>query len=342
MPLLAGVLDLLMTSPPSPFSVTIIGFDGVLSSTITGAMDLFALAGVSWQRIHAQPVTPFFDVQLASLHGRPVTAVNQLRLQPHAALQDIGQTDLLVVPTIGGDLEATLAATRPLHAHIQRLLQGGADIAANCTGTFLLAQTGILNHKVATTHWGYARQFRARFPDVNLQPEKMVTHQENVYCAGGGMAWFDLTLLLIERYCGHQVASDTAKSHVLDMGRPRQTIYAGSRQHKFHQDSDILHIQQYMEQHFSEALTLNGLADHHNMTPRTLIRRFKQACGITPLHYLQALRLEQARKYLEVSTMSLSTIVAAVGYEDVSSFSRLFRRHTGLAPSQYRSQYAKR
>ncbi|MCU7554014.1 helix-turn-helix domain-containing protein [Alteromonas sp. ASW11-19] len=331
-----------MNSPSRPFSVTLLGFDAALSSTITGAMDLFALAGVSWQRIHQQPVTPFFSVQLATLHGHPVTTVNQLKLHAHCALQDVEHTDLLVVPTIGGDLNEILTATRPLHAHIHRLWQGGADIAANCTGTFLLAETGILNHKVATTHWGYARQFRERYPEVNLQPAKMVTQQDNVYCAGGGMAWFDLTLLLIERYCGHQVASDTAKSHVLDLSRPRQTIYAGSRQHKFHQDTDILNIQNYMEQHFTEALTLTGLAHQHNMTPRTLIRRFKQACGITPLHYLQALRLEQARKYLEVSTMSLDTIVTAVGYEDVSSFSRLFKRHTGLAPSQYRSQYAKR
>ena len=328
-----------MQSIPAPFTVTIIGFDHALSSAITGALDLFALAGISWQRIHQQKVTPQFNVQLATLHGTPVTCINQLTLKPHIALEDVRHTDLLIVPTIGGDLDKVLEQTTGIHVHLKRLLRTGADIAGNCTGAFLLAAAGILDGKVATTHWGYADAFRARFPQVNLQAEKMVTQQNNLFCAGGGMAWFDLSLMLIERYCGHQVASDTAKSHVLDLTRPNQNVYAGSRQHKFHQDNDILAIQEFMEQHYAQKLSIDALASEHNMTPRTMMRRFKQACGVTPLQYLQSLRLEQARKFLETRPWSLEKIVNIIGYEDISSFTRLFKRHTGLAPSQYRSKF---
>ncbi len=109
------------------------------------------------------------------------------------------------------------------------------------------------------------------FPSVNLQPEKMVTEDDTVYCAGGGMAWIDLSILLIERYCGHQIASDTAKSHVLDVSRTSQTVYASSRQRRFHTDKDIKAVQSFLERNLQNKCKLSDLAHQHNMTERTLI-----------------------------------------------------------------------
>ncbi len=248
-------------------------------------------------------------------------------------------TDILLIPTIGGDIDQVLIETLPLLVHIKRLQKVGADIAANCTGTFLLANTGLLTDKVATTHWGYAEKFNAMFPSVNLQPEKMVTEDNEVYCAGGGMAWIDLSILLIERYCGHQVASDTAKSHVLDVSRTSQTIYASSRQRRFHSDKDIMEVQSFLEKHLQSKVTISDVAARHNMTERTLTRRFKKACNTTPGQYLQSLRIEQARKLLETSNTPLESLISAVGYEDLSSFTRLFKKATGMSPSQYRAKF---
>jgi len=322
-----------------PFVVTVLGFEHALASAITGALDVFAFAGISWQRIHQQPTHPQFKVQLASAHGRPFTCSNQLSLTPHIAIEDVSHTHILLIPTIGGDIDSVLRDNQGLHVHIRRLQKNGADIAANCTGNFLLAETGLLDGKVATTHWGYADKFRQHYPSVDLQSDKMVTEQDAIFCAGGGMAWIDLAILLIERYCGYQVASDIAKSHVLDFSRPNQTVYASSRQHKFHQDKDILAIQEHLETHFHERLTNKAVAERFNMTERTLIRRFKQACAITPLHYLQSIRLEQARKVLETTRVPLEQIINGVGYEDLSSFTRLFKKNTGLSPSQYRAKF---
>ncbi len=328
-----------MEEPEVPFTVTILGFDHALSSAVTGAMDLFALASVSWQRIQQQTVKPRFRVQLASAHGNPVQCINHLTLTPHIAIEDVTHTDILLVPTIGGDITQVLAQTRSLHVHIRRLQKLGADIAGNCTGTFLLAEAGILDNCQATTHWGYAEQFRTRYPHIALNADKLVTQQDNVFCAGGGMAWFDLVLLLIERYCGRQVASDTAKSHVIDLTRPNQVAYAGSRQFKYHNDNDILAVQEYLDKHFQQTPGIARLARHHNMTERTLMRRFKQACGQTPTQYLQSIRIEQARKLLETQSWPLDKIIQQVGYEDASSFTRLFKRETGLSPSQYRAKF---
>ena len=321
------------------FTVTVLGFNQALASAITGALDVFAFAGISWQRIHNLPTSPQFKVQLASHHGQAILCSNRILLQPNIAIEDVSHTDVLLIPTIGGDIDEVLDDTERLLVHIRRLKKMGADIAANCTGTFLLAQTGLLDAKTATTHWGYADKFKTLFPCINLQPEKMVTEDDTVFCAGGGMAWIDLSILLIERYCGHQIASDTAKSHVLDVSRTSQTVYASSRHRQFHSDTDIKAVQSFLEKNLENKCTLHELATRHNMTERTLIRRFKNACDTTPGHYLQSLRIEHARKLLETSSMPLELVINAVGYEDLSSFTRLFKKYTGLSPSQYRTKF---
>ena len=322
-----------------PFTVTVFGFEQALASAITGALDVFAFAGVSWQRIHNLPTVPKFKVQLASAHGQPFLCSNQVTLTPHIAIEDVSYTDILLIPTIGGNIDDVLADAQPQLVHIKRLHKMGADIAANCTGTFLLAETGILNGKIATTHWGYAEKFTEQFPLVLLHPEKMVTEQDALYCAGGGMAWIDLSILLIERYCGHQIASDTAKSHVLDSSRTNQTAYASSRQRRFHTDKDIISVQSFLEENLEKKIFLADLAHRHNMTERTLMRKFKSACDTTPLQYLQSLRIEHARKLLETTALPLENLINKVGYEDTSSFTRLFKKTTGLSPSQYRIKF---
>ncbi len=321
------------------YTVTVLGFDQALASAITGALDVFAFAGVSWQRIHQLPTTPFFKVQLAGAHGLPFLCSNQVTLTPNIAIEDVSHTDILLIPTIGGNIDDVLNDMHSQLIHIKRLQKMGADVGANCTGTFLLAESGLLEGKVATTHWGYADKFSAMYPRVNLHPEKMVTEDDAVFCAGGGMAWIDLSILLIERYCGHQVASDTAKSHVLDVSRTTQTIYASSRQRRAHGDSDIVAVQSFLETQLGTKLTLRDVANKHNMTERTLLRRFKHACGMTPWQYLQSLRIEHARKLLETTHIPLEMLVNSVGYEDMSSFTRLFKKLTGMSPSQYRAKF---
>ena len=143
------------------FTVTVLGFNQALASAITGALDVFAFAGISWQRIHDLPTSPQFKVQLASHHGQSILCSNQVLLQPNIAIEDVSHTDVLLIPTIGGDIDEVLNDTQPLLVHIKRLRKMGADIAANCTGNFLLAQTGLLNDRTATTHWGYADKFKA-------------------------------------------------------------------------------------------------------------------------------------------------------------------------------------
>jgi transcriptional regulator GlxA family with amidase domain len=244
-----------------------------------------------------------------------------------------------MLPTIGGDIQKVLEQTRGLLPHLIRLHKNGCDLVSNCTGAFLLANAGLLDNRTATTHWGYADQFQSQFPKVNLQTQQLITEDKGIFCAGGGMAWFDLVLRLIERYCDHQTAVDTAKAHVVDFARGQQAAYAPLQRRKFHHDQDILTLQDWLESHYSQPISINDMAESINMSSRSLIRRFKRATHQTPQQYLQTLRIDHAKRLLISSDLSIIEVVQNVGYEDISSFTRLFKRITGFSPGHYRKSF---
>jgi transcriptional regulator GlxA family with amidase domain len=251
----------------------------------------------------------------------------------------VQETDLILIPTIGGSIEPVIEQSSALIKWLRDKHLKGTEIASNCTGAFLLAEAGILDHKQATTHWGFADLFREKYPLVDLHPEQMIIQQDTIFCAGGGMAWFDLALLLIERYGGRELAAETSKSHVMDMRHGNQAAYANVNSKKYHQDKDILKIQEWMELNFQQSIVMTELAEAFNLVPRTFVRRFKQATQKTPLAYLQSLRIESAKSLLETQNVPLEKVVQQIGYEDLSSFTRLFKKSTGLSPSQYRKKF---
>ena len=322
--------------------VVILGFDGALASAITGVVDLFAMAGVSWNRIQQQDVQRLFKVRIASSDGQPIRCINGLELQAHCAYKEIQTADILVVPTIAAPIQEVLDENPGLiqfltSAHAQSTL-----IAGNCTGNFFLAEAGILDGRVATTHWGFQDMFRARYPQVKLNADLMISRDQNIYCAGGGLAWFDLGLHLIERFYGFEVAMQSAKSFVIDYRRDSQLSYSLMKIGQPHHDEMVQKVQNWLEQHFHEEFTLNALAERFNVTTRTLIRHFKQALNIAPNQYLQAIRIEAARKQLEETDQAIDLIMQNVGYQDPSSFRRLFYKKTGLTPLEYRRRFSRR
>lgn len=321
--------------------VTILGFDYAFASAITGMSDLLSSVGVTWNYIQGTPSNKQFDVRIATLSGEDVRCANGLTIRAHHSINDIQQSDLVIIPTIAGNIQQTLSLNQPLLPWLVKMHERGADIVSNCTGAFLLAESGLLNHKKATTHWGFVKQFRQRYPLVDLQAEQMITSDGAIFCSGGGMAWFDMALYLIERYCGYEVAKASSKSYVIDMGRGSQAVYSSIPGKRYHQDTRILELQDWLDAHFAEAITIQDLADQAKLSERTLKRRFKAATSETPIQYIQHLRIEAAKKRLESSLESVERITHEVGYENFASFTRLFKRFTNMTPSAYRARFSR-
>lgn len=321
-----------------PFNLVIVGFDGVLGSALTGALDLFSFAGVSWQRFLNEPVEPRFKVQIATLYKQDIKCSNRLTITPHCDLAEVSHCDLLLIPTIGDSIDKVLANTKTLLPHIVRLSKQGGDIASNCSGAFLLAKAGLLDGKTATTHWGYAEKFKRDFPLVKLAESQLVTQQDNIFCAAGGSAFYDLGLLLIERYCGQDIARQVAKTQVIDSRRRSQSLYANVNLYKPHKDILVRQVQDYVEDNFAKQLSVNNLCTQFNVIPRTLNRRFQASIGMRPIAYIQAIRVEQAKRLLEMGETNLKSLATLVGYDDISSFTRLFKRMTSHTPKEYKNK----
>ncbi|MES1964998.1 helix-turn-helix domain-containing protein [Psychrobacter sp. AH5] len=324
-----------------PYEVIILGFDGVLGSVLSGALDLFSFTGVSWQRFLDLEVQPRFRVQIASLGGVDIRASNRLIIQAHCDISKVASCDLLLIPTIGDSIDKVLRQNAPLLPHLQRLAATQADIASNCSGAFLLAAAGLLDGKIATTHWGYADKFKADYPQVNLQENQFVTQSGNIFCAAGGSAFYDLALLLIERYCGREVSTQVAKTQIIDSKRGSQNSYINVTLHKPHSDTLIKQVQEFIENNFEQPLQVSELAAMINVTPRTLNRRFQACVAMRPIEYIQAVRIEQAKRLLESGEVTIKSLAYQVGYSDISSFTRLFKRATELTPKEYRDKFSR-
>lgn len=350
-------------------NIYVLGFNQALASSITGVIDLFALAGVTWNRIQQQPPKRVFQLTLVSDNGATIECINGLNISAQMSFNQLMQhidpttsnsssigfseaalkahNNIIIVPTIAGPIETVLGQSESLVQVLKRAHAAGWTIAGNCTGNFLLAQAGILDHKIATTHWGFESQFRQYFPKVNLQAQQLITRDENIYCAGGGITWLDLGLHIIERNVNFETAIQTAKAFVIDYRRDNQLSYSLLRLSNAHQDELVQRIQNEMDKQFDQPLALKQIAlkqiaDQFNISQRSLIRRFNKALGMPPIAYLQAIRIEHAQKMLEETEHSIEKIMNTVGYEDTSSFRRLFKKKTGVTPTEYRHRFSRR
>jgi transcriptional regulator GlxA family with amidase domain len=318
--------------------VTILAFDDAVSATIAGPMDVFHITGAIWNRLHGMKPIHLFEVEAVSLTGDPVRCINGLSICVNGAMADVKKTDLIIISALL-NIEENLKKYEAVIPWLIEQYEKGAQIAAVCMGTFILAKTGLLDGKIATTHWGMADKFKELFPRVDLRPERLFTDANSLYCSGAYSSSIDLSIYIVEKFFGREVAVQTAKVLVHDIGRVSQAPYTTFNYQRNHNDEAILTLQRMMETQYVEHLDMGNIAEDHGMGRRTFERRFKAATGDTPLFYLQRVRVEKAKKMLESEMKSLDEISFAVGYEDSGFFKKVFAKHTGLKPAEYRSKF---
>lgn len=324
---------------PVKKNVTILAFENSMATTVFGPMDILNQAGRLMNRVAGRQPEPLFDVAVVSADGLPVRLTNNLVVQPHGGIDAIDRTDLVIIAS------ATFS-DRILERHpglvpwIVRQFDAGAHVASICTGAFLLAETGLLDGKSATLHWGFADRFQRRYPRVTVASERMLIDHGRLYSSAGVSAGMDLALYLVEKFCGRRAALDSARTMVLDYGRESQMLYQAFLEPKEHGQTLVARIQDWLRENASEAIDYDRLSSRFGIGRRSLERRFKQTTGLTPLGYLQQLRVETARHLLEETDLTFSEITYRVGYEDVSFFRRVFQRLTGFLPRDYQHRFS--
>ncbi|WP_051166098.1 GlxA family transcriptional regulator [Amycolatopsis orientalis] len=215
----------------------------------------------------------------------------------------------------------------------------GTTLCAVCAGVFVLAETGLLDSRDATTHWAFAEELARRYPKVRVDASRMVIDDVDIVTAAGILAWVDLGLTLVDRMLGPSVMLHTARFVLADPPRRRQSLYREFTPRLQHGDADIREVQIRLHAALHEPHSVEDLARAAAMHPRTFQRRFKEATGLTATEYLQAARIAKARESLELTTEPVARISRSVGYLDVSNFRRLFQRATGVTPSEYRNRF---
>ena len=324
----------------APIDVTIVLFDGGYSSTAVAPLEVFHAAGLLWNRLHGQHEQPRFRVRSASIDGSPVTSTYGLGLMPQCAIDEVQCTDLIMLTSPHQNAYEGIVRKTSLVPWLRAAYERGTLVGGVCSGVAFVAESGLLDGRRATTHWALADTYRQRYPGVIWQPEHFVTEDAGIVCGGGMYASIDLSLYLVEKLCGHEVALECAKALVVSLPRHLQTGYGVVPLSRPHGDERVREAELLLQRGFDRRDTsLEEIAGQLAMSPRTLLRRFKAATGHVPGEYVHLLRVSAARSLLETGTAPVQKVAESVGYEDAASFRQIFKRHTGMTPADYRSRF---
>ena len=322
-------------------SIQLMMIDGCSAASVTATLEAFDCANMLYS-MHSASNAPLFSVKTISRHAGTVNCSGRLQLR--AELSICGQeTDappkLIIIP---GFLFKILPVLPNLGVELDWLKQqhaNGTAIASMCTGSFVTAEAGLLNGKQATTHWYFAEQFVQRYPLVKLKTQHTVTEDNNIMCSGGATAGNDLLFHIIRKYASTELASELAKKLLIDTQLRQQLPYISCHFNKQHADEQVLQVQQWLETNHDKPIVLQQLAKQFGFGARNFIRRFKLATKQSPMQYLQNIRIEHAKASLESSNKTFTQITYENGYEDATSFSRLFKQRVGLSPAAYRKKF---
>lgn len=331
-------------SQSSPIEVAIVAVPETAGSALYGMVDVLLAAGNIWQTlIRSEEKNRLFNVRIISVTSDPFECGNRIPVKPDYSVNDGYIPEIVILPELWLGPDEDLSGHYPdLMTWICQQHADGAYLYSACSGAIMLASTGLLDGCDATSHWGYQDLFRQKFPAIRFKPAPNLTFADaagRIVTAGGTTSWHDLAIHIISRHCSPGEALRIAKVYLLKWHSEGQLPYQSLVRNPGHRDSVVSACEQFLRRCFQESDAIQQTIEQAKMPERTLKRRFKAATGSTLIEYLQNLRVEEAKHQLESSDKSVERICYEVGYEDVSFFRRLFKRLTGITPSQYRRMF---
>ncbi|RKR09446.1 transcriptional regulator GlxA family with amidase domain [Flavobacterium sp. 90] len=247
---------------------------------------------------------------------------------------------LILIPAFTTDnMSEMIAKNKNFIPWLKKQHTSGAELASFCTGAFLFAASGLLNEKLATTHVDACSAFTKAFPMVKLKPEETLTADGSLYTSGGSTSTFHLLILLVQKYCGNEIAVQIAKIFSIDLNRYKQSYFSTFRPNHLHNDTLVAMLQQKIESQYHSIEKLEEITKDIPTSARNMTRRFKQVTGIPPIEYLQNIRVESSKKYLEQTQLSISEIIEKTGYNDPKAFRKVFYKMVGMKPIEYREKF---
>lgn len=285
--------------------------------------------------------SPFFSVKLIGLKKEIPLNNGHFKVEVDVVLSDRLEYDLIIIPPMSGNMKAAIVSNSEFFDWIKYQYEGKTEIASLCVGSFLLGATGLLDGQECSTHWQFSNEFRNLYPNVRLVDDKVVTDFDGLYTSGGANSYWNLLIYLVEKFVNRDLAIKTSKYFEVEMGRESQSIFMIFEGLKSHGDDVILATQRYIEMHYQEKIFIDKLADLASMSRRTFQRRFKKATNHNLLEYIQKVRIEAAKKELEIHHKSINEVMDEVGYNDPKAFRDVFKRITGISPLNYKNRYNK-
>lgn len=313
--------------------VGVLAYPGCFASEVFGVPDLLTMATHIAGAGDAE-----YDVAVVS-HRRRVVASGGVAL----TVSPLREVDVLVVPGFelvpGLDLEAKIRGLAGEVAAIRTHAATGNAVVSICVGAFLLAEAGLLDRRRATTSWLFADELAQRCPTADVRPEHLVVTDKGITTTAAFSAMYDFALELIREHSGADVARTTARVALVDDARSSQTPYVDARLLPRPGNEFSRRVMRRLDQNLAARYDLAALADTFNVSTRTLLRRFAEETGQSPLEYLQSSRVRRARHLLETTDRTVAGICTAVGYRDPGTFAALFTKHTGRRPRDYRAAF---
>lgn len=307
------------------------------SATLPSEMLLAAQSAVvRTQKLNNSIQSPPIKIRTASLTGESVLTRSGLRWQPDAAITETTNNQIIYIPGLWRNPRPLIKKSTALSDWLRSEYQNGAIISAVGTGCCFLAEAGLLDGKAATTHWHYFDQFQKDYPLVQLKRQYFITQAGNLYCAASVNSLADLTVHFIQRLFGKDIASHVERHFSHEIRRAYEVSGFFEQEHSRHPDEEITQIQIWLQDNYYREIIMPQLAEKFGMSTRTLNRRFKAALGISPLDFLQEVRINIAKDLLKTSNLSINEITDKIGYQDTGFFTSLFKKYLGTTPVSYR------
>lgn len=305
----------------------------MLATSMTLPIEMFRAAENAAQ-VQSRKIQPL-NIVTAGLTKDSVQTAAGFSLTPDHTIDDIKHTDILFLPALWRNPKSSLRQNPKLIEWIKQLHKQGTLICSVGIGVSFLAETGLLDNQAATTHWYYFDRFQKDYPSIQLKRQHFIVQADNLFTAASVNAFADLTVFLIQKVYNKLVAMHVER-HFSHEVRKAYSSTSFVDEHSQHPDEDIVQVQVWLQDNYEQDITIKALAEQFELSVRTLNRRFKSATGVTPLNYLQQLRIDAAKDLLKKTNLSIYEVACQVGYHDLSHFNRLFKRLLATNPKKYR------